>query len=221
MAHQRPGTDEPAPLFVASRARQRLEVVARAMNAVAGWAYVACALFVTADVLGRKLLGISSQGTTEITGYLLAFGISWGLGHALAERVHIRVDMLLGRMPLALRGWMHALALGFLAVLAFFFVWRGWAVVAESWEFGARDTSALSIPLVMPQGLWALGLTVFLALGAVLLVEVALLLGQGRTGAVERLLGARTATEETAETLEAVGLGTGPGRAAGGVGGAR
>ena len=67
---------------------------------------------------------------------------------------------------------MHGLALAFLVVLAFFFAWRGWAVVAESWEFGARDTSALSIPLVVPQGLWAIGLTVFLALAVVMLLEV-------------------------------------------------
>jgi TRAP-type mannitol/chloroaromatic compound transport system permease small subunit len=198
--------DEAIPLAAARRQRRRLEAVSRVMNAVAGWVYVACALFVTVDVLGRKLAGISSQGTTEITGYLLAFGISWSLAHALAERAHIRVDMLLGRMPLALRAWMHGLALAFLVVLAFFFAWRGWAVVAESWEFGARDTSALSIPLVVPQGLWAIGLTVLLALGAVMLLEVVLLLAGGRAGAVDRLLGPRTAAEETADTLEAVGL---------------
>jgi TRAP-type C4-dicarboxylate transport system permease small subunit len=202
----RPARREPFPLAVASRQRRRLEAVSRVMNAVAGWVYVACALFVTVDVLGRKLIGVSSQGTTEITGYLLAFGISWGLGRALADRVHIRVDMLLARMPVALRAWMHALALAFLVVLAFFFGWRAWAVVAESWEFGARDTSALSIPLVVPQGLWAVGLTVFLALGAVMLLEAALLLGRARTGAVDRLLGPRTPAEETADTLEAVGL---------------
>jgi TRAP-type C4-dicarboxylate transport system permease small subunit len=202
----RPGASEPLSLAVASRQRRRLEAVSRVMNAVAGWVYVACALFVTIDVLGRKLVGVSSQGTTEITGYLLAFGISWGLAHALAERVHIRVDMLLARMPVALRAWMHALALALLVILAFFFGWRGWAVVAESWEFGARDTSALSIPLVVPQGLWAVGLTVFLALGAVMLLEVILLLGRARVGAVDRLLGPRTPAEETADTLEAVGL---------------
>jgi TRAP-type C4-dicarboxylate transport system permease small subunit len=207
--------EEPIPLAVARWQRRRLEAVGRVMNAVAGWVYVACALFVTLDVLGRKLVGVSSQGTTEITGYLLAFGISWGLAHALAERAHIRVDMLLGRMPLALRAWMHGLALAFLVVLAFFFAWRGWAVVAESWEFGARDTSALSIPLVVPQGLWAIGLTVLLALGGVLLLEVVLLLGRGQARTVDRLLGPRTPAEETADTLEAVGL------AASGVAGAQ
>jgi TRAP-type C4-dicarboxylate transport system permease small subunit len=176
---------------------------ARVMNAVAGWLFVVCACFVTFDVLSRKLVGVTSQGTTEITGYILAFGISWGLAHALATRSHIRVDMLVARMPLGLRGPMHALALAFLVVLAFFMTWRGWAVVAESWEFGARDTSALSIPLIVPQALWAFGITVFFVLAAAMLVEVLLLLALGRTAAVDRLLGSRTLQEETAEALEA------------------
>jgi TRAP-type C4-dicarboxylate transport system permease small subunit len=205
-----PDAADVAPLALARRERVRLEAVARVMSAVAGWVYVGCALFVTADVLGRKLIGVSSKGTTEITGYLLAFGISWGLAHALAERVHIRVDMLLARMRVGLRAWMHGVALAFLLVLAFVFAWRGWALVAESWEFGAHDTSALSIPLVVPQGLWAVGLTVFFALCAVMLLEVVLLLARRRPRAVDRLLGPRTAVEETAETLEAVGLSVPP-----------
>jgi TRAP-type C4-dicarboxylate transport system permease small subunit len=200
------GPDGPAALAFARGERRRIESIARVMNAVAGWVYVGCALFVTVDVLGRKLIGVSSQGTTEITGYLLAFGISWGLAHALAERVHIRVDMLLARMPVGLRAVMHGLALAFLLLLAFFFAWRGWAVVAESWEFGAHDTSALSLPLVGPQALWAVGLTVFFALAGVMLIEVVLLLGLRRPRLVDELLGPRTAGEETAETLEAVGL---------------
>lgn len=183
--------------------RAWIERAARVMNAIAGWLFIVCACFVTFDVLSRKLVGVTSQGTTEITGYILAFGISWGLAHALATRSHIRVDMLVARMPLGLRGPMHALALAFLVVLAFFMTWRGWAVVAESWEFGARDTSALSIPLIVPQALWAFGITVFFVLAAAMLVEVLLLLALGRRAAVDRLLGSRTLEEETAEALEA------------------
>lgn len=177
------------------------------MNYAAGWLYILCALFVTLDVVGRKLVGVTSQGTTEITGYMLAFGISWSLAHALATRSHIRVDMLVARMPLGLRAPMHGLALAFLAVMAFFFVWRAWAVVGESWEFGAKDTSALSIPLIVPQGLWAFGITVFFLLTVVMLLEVVTLLALRRASVVDRMLGARTLDEETAEALEAAHMG--------------
>jgi TRAP-type C4-dicarboxylate transport system permease small subunit len=187
------------------RLRRWLERTARLMNAVAGWLFIVCAVFVTVDVLGRKFFGVTSQGTTEITGYMLAFGIAWSLGHALATRSHIRVDMLVNRMPLRLRAPMHVLALAFLATLGAVFVWRGWAVVLESWEFDAKDTSALSVPLILPQGLWAVGLTAFAALALVLLAEAVALLAARRWQAVDRLLGSRTVEEETREAIDAAG----------------
>ena len=187
-------------------ARRRLCRVARAMNAVAGWLFVACAVFVTVDVLGRKFFGVTSQGTTELTGYMLAFGIAWSLAHGVGTRSHIRVDMLVNRMPLGLRATMHVLALAFLAVMSFFFVWRGWAVVLESWEFSAKDTSALSVPLVVPQGLWAVGLTMFFALTLVTIAEALVLLVLGRPQTIDRLLGSRTLEEETKEALAAAGV---------------
>jgi TRAP-type mannitol/chloroaromatic compound transport system permease small subunit len=207
----RPGADNRrevhATLTVLGALRRGIDAAARVMNYAGGWLYIVCALFVTLDVLGRKLVGVTSQGTTEITGYMLAFGISWSLAHALATRSHIRVDMLVARMPLGLRAPMHGLALAFLAVMAFFFVWRAWAVVLESWEFGAKDTSALSIPLIVPQGLWAFGITVFFALTVVMLLEVVVLLALRRPDVVDRMLGARTLDEETAEALEAAHMG--------------
>lgn len=186
--------------------RRLLERAGRVMNSVAGWLFVVCAFFVTFDVVGRKFFGVTSQGTTEITGYMLAFGIAWGLAHGLGTRSHIRVDMLVNRMPLGLRATMHVLALAFLAVMSFFFVWRGWAVVLESWEFNAKDTSALSVPLIVPQGLWAVGLTMFFALTVVMLAEVVVLLALRRTQTIDRLLGSRTLAEETKEALEAAGI---------------
>src|SRR5262245_25899951 len=193
-------------LVVLDRLRDANERIGHLMNAAAGWLFVVCALFVSFDVLARKFFNVSSRATVEVTGYMLAFGIAWGLCDALTTRAHIRVDVLVTRMPLALRVWMHALALAFLAVLAWFFVWRGWAVVHDSWEFGAHDSSALTIPLVIPQALWAFGMTVFFALIVIMLTEVVLLLTLGRRAEVDRLLGPRTLEEEAEEALEAAGL---------------
>src|SRR3989442_100085 len=104
------------------RLRQANERLGRFMNAAAGWLFVVCSLFVSFDVLARKFFNVSSRATVELTGYMLAFGIAWGLCDALTTRAHIRVDVLVTKMPLRLRAFMHALALAFLALLAFFFV---------------------------------------------------------------------------------------------------
>lgn len=186
--------------------REANERLGRVMNDVAGWLFVVCSLFVSFDVIARKFLNVSSRATVELTGYMLAFGIAWGLCDALTTRAHIRVDVLVTKMPLGIRAWMHGLALAFLVLLAFFFMWRGWAVVYDSWEFGAHDSSALTIPLVVPQALWAFGITVFFVLTVLMLAEVVILLTLGRRSEVDAMLGARTLEEEAEEALEAAGL---------------
>jgi TRAP-type C4-dicarboxylate transport system permease small subunit len=176
------------------------------MNSCAGWMYLLCAGFITFDVLSRRFLGFSSQGTTEISSYMLAFGISWGLAQALTSKGHIRVDVLVMRLPVRVRVYLHLLALSFLTVLGLLFARRAWDVVLESWEFGSRDTSALSIPLILPQGLWAVGLSVFGLLTVLVLLQTVLLLLFGQQDMVDQRLGARSVKEETEEALEAVGL---------------
>jgi TRAP-type C4-dicarboxylate transport system permease small subunit len=180
------------------------------MGDLAGWGYLVCAFFITFDVVSRRFLGFSSQGTVEISGYLLAFGITWGLAYALSARGHIRVDVVVMRFPLRLRAYAHALALAFLAVFGALLALRAWSVVQESWELGAKETSALTIPLVIPQAPWAVGLTVFAILAAVLMLRTLLLLLRGRYHTVDRILAGRSLEEETEEALEAAGVAAAP-----------
>jgi len=198
------------PLALLDGLSNCLERVGNAMGDLAGWGYLACAFFITFDVVCRRFLGFSSQGTVEISGYLLAFGITWGLAYALSARGHIRVDVVVMRFPLRLRAYAHALALFFLAVFGALLALRAWSVVQESWELGAMETSALTIPLVIPQAPWAVGLTVFAILAAVLMLRTLLLLLRGRYQEVDRLLAARSLEEETEEALEAAGVAAAP-----------
>src|SRR3954463_7797394 len=149
--------------------RKAASALAAFMNHVAGWNYIFCAAFITIDVLCRNFGGFSSSATTEITSYMLAFGIAWGLAHALATRSHIRIDVLVNRLPLALRQYLHAFALVLLTALSVFLAWCAWGLVGESMFFDAKDTSALAIPLVVPQGLWAIGVTMLAVFAVVLL----------------------------------------------------
>jgi TRAP-type C4-dicarboxylate transport system permease small subunit len=191
-------------LSTAARLRRVIDTAAHAMNVAAGWVFVACAVFVTADVLARNTLGVSSQSTTEVTGYMLAFGIAWGLPHALSARAHVRIDIFLNNVPLRARQYLHILALLLLAVFVAFLAYGAINLVIESWEFGATDISLLRTPLVIPQGLWAFGLTAFFVLILAMLAEAVLLFAAGDSSGVDRLLGTRSYTEEAQEALEAV-----------------
>lgn len=175
------------------------------MGYAAGWGFILCAAFITFDVLARRFLGFSSQSTTELTGYALAFGISWALAHALTCRAHVRIDVLINFLPPKIRYPMHLLSLAALAVFIGFVAKGAWELVDESLLFGATDISVLRTPLWIPQGLWTFGILVFLVLILLMLAESTLLVLAGRGSEAEALLHQRTYDEEAAEALEAVG----------------
>jgi len=186
--------------------RHALNKIATAMAYIAGWNYIVCSLLITFDVVARRHFGMSSKATVEISGYCLAGGIAWGLAHALAQRCHIRVDVLVNRFPPGIRRFLHALALLLLCVFAVFIAWAALSLAEESVLFDAHDNTALSIPLILPQGVWAVAIVFFAVLVIVMSVEVLLLLATGQGAEVEKLLGPRTLQDETKEALEAVAM---------------
>ena len=192
-------------LNLVGRANRMIDVLARWMTRCAGWLFVLCAFFITFDVLARKFLGFSSQSTTELSGYMLGVGIAWGLAGALDARTHVRIDILIQKVPPRWRGYLHWLALASLAVFAGFLVYGAWHTTMESWDFKAPDNSQLKTPLIIPQGLWLFGIGVFGLMATLRVVEVALLLPGGDIQAIEHLTGPRSYVEEAEEALEATG----------------
>ena len=192
-------------IVAASFCRRLVAGLGTAMGHAAGWSFILCAAFITFDVLARRFLGFSSQATTELTGYCLAFGISWALAHTLTSRAHVRIDVLINYLPAKIRYPMHLLSLAALAVFMAFLAKGSWELVDESLLFAATDISILRTPLWIPQGLWAFGIIVFLALILLMLAECSLLVIAGRGAEAEALLHSRTYDEEAAEALEAVG----------------
>lgn len=192
------------PLRAATALRGGVTMVATAMGIVAGWGFVLCAFFIAFEVLARAFLRVSTGSTVELSGYMLAFGLSWGLAHALAQRGHVRIDILINRLPRPVRVPLHLLSLALLAIFVGFVAYGAWMLVDESLLFGASDISALRTPLAIPQGLWAAGLVVFLLLILAMLVENLLLALSGDARQVERNLSSRTYTEEAEEALEAL-----------------
>jgi len=60
----------------------------------------AAAVLIGIDVLMRKFLARSDRpGPTSLAGYSLAIGTAWGLGAALLDRAHIRIDSLYRAVP--------------------------------------------------------------------------------------------------------------------------
>ncbi|PWS36534.1 TRAP transporter small permease [Falsiroseomonas bella] len=191
-------------LKAATALRRGITLVATVMGVVAGWGFVLCAFFIAFEVLARAFLGFSTGSTVEISGYMLAFGLSWGLAHGLAQRGHVRIDVLINHLPRPVRVWLHLLSLALLGFLMAFLAKGAWDLVDESLLFNATDISALRTPLAVPQGLWAAGLIVFLLLIVAMLLENLLLALAGDARQVERNLSSRSYTEEAEEALVAI-----------------
>jgi TRAP-type C4-dicarboxylate transport system permease small subunit len=181
-----------------------LEWASRRAMTVAGWCYLAITALICFDIMARRLLGFSTESTTEVTGYLMAVGMTWGLAGTLVERGHVRIDVLVQRLPLKLRVWLHLASLAALLVSTGFFVYGAFSLARDSYDFGATDLSALHLPLAIPQGLWAAGLALLLLAGVAIGLRALAALMRGDRDGMDRMMTARTYEDEAAETLEAV-----------------
>jgi len=166
---------------------------------------LAITVLVCFDIVARRTLGISSGSTTEITGYLMAAGMSLGLAGALMERAHVRIDVLLQKLPIGVRLALHLVSLVGLLVTVGFFAWGAAALAIDSYQLGASDLSSARVPLVVPQGIWAIGLCLMLLAVVAVLARTIRLIWIGAGEGADRALSPRSDIDEAEETLEALG----------------
>lgn len=146
-----------------------LDRVSTAMAYLGGAFLFLISFYITADVLGRKFVGVSSAATDEIGGYALAIGGLWALAFCLTTGAHVRIDILLPHLPPRLREGLNYAALLLLTAFAAIVAWYVWKLALESFATDARAMSILRTPLAAPQTCMALGFTLLAAQGAVML----------------------------------------------------
>lgn len=143
---------------------------------VAGLSVFVLAFLIAADVLARKLAGVSLQGTDEIGGYVLAAVASLGFAHVLFERGFTRIDLLVRRLPEGAVHVANVLACVSLAAVAIFFAERALSAYGDTLLFDARANTPLQTPMWIPQGLWAVGMVFFAVCSVLYALRAALLL---------------------------------------------
>ena len=191
---------------LAAAPTRAVEAVARWGLTAAGVCYIAIAALILFDILARRLLGFSSAATTELTGYLLATGTTFGMAGTLFGRAHVRIDVLVRKLPLRWRVGLHFVALTALLVTNGFLTWGALQLALESWELRATDVSGLRTPLVLPQGAWTLGLLLMLLAVVALMCRCLAWLFRGQLEAIDRALLSRTDEEDARDTVKAAGL---------------
>jgi TRAP-type C4-dicarboxylate transport system permease small subunit len=151
------------------RVLDTLQRVARVALIVGGAAMLVSAIMITADVVARRILGLSTWGADELSYYALAISTSWAFAYAMLLKAHIRIDVITSRLDRRVQSICNLVALlgmGWFALAACLAIFRD---VERSWSRGATSITALETPLWIPQGLWLAGfaffaLTVFLLL---------------------------------------------------------
>lgn len=178
-----------------------LRNLSTALAVVAGFATFILAFLIGFDVLARKFLGISLQGTDEIGGYVLAAVASMGFSHVLFERGFTRIDLFVKRLNVRLLNILNVVAYASLAAVAVFFAQRSVATYSDTLLFNAHANTPLQTPMWIPQGFWVVGM-VFFAFCAVLYAARAVVLFFTDQRALEAEYGFTELDDEIAEISE-------------------
>ena len=159
------------------------------------------AVLIGVDVLMRKFLARSIGGADELAGYSLAIGTAWGLGAALLDRAHIRIDSLYVLFPQKLRLTLDLLALVLLVGFFALTLWHGLGVLSQSWISNSHSQSALETPTVIPLALWIAGLASFVVVGVLLLIQALRLMAARDLRGAAQLISTRSAEEEVEDEI--------------------
>jgi len=190
---------------VLDKMEQSLRSVSRLGVWCGGLMMLAATLIIGAEVVLRKIFLLSLGGADEMASYALAIGTVWALSFALIERAHIRVDAVYARLPKRLGAAFDILAL--VSVLAFTSVltWFAAHVFLTSWNFDATANTPIGTPLWIPQGLWVLGLVVFVLTTTVLILRTTVAFLAGDIDTVTSIAGTKSIEGELGEEIAHVG----------------
>ncbi|WP_334129659.1 TRAP transporter small permease subunit [Sneathiella sp.] len=155
-----------------------------------------CSILVSLDVLTRKLLGWTYFESFELSTYAFAIAVSLGCAYALISKSHIRIEVLYRLLPDIVQRVLDLVSILGLLVGATVLVWYAWSAFDSSLILGARSNTPLSVPLVIPQGLWLIGLVWFALSAAFLFLRALIHFFTGRHDEIIEDIGIASMEEE-------------------------
>jgi TRAP-type mannitol/chloroaromatic compound transport system permease small subunit len=174
------------------------------MARVGGAMLIAASFVISFEIVARKLLFLPFNVGTELSTYALAVGASWSFAYALLHRSHVRIDVVRNALGQRVKAGLDVLALTSLAVTALVLTWYVFDTVEASWSLGARENTSLGTPLIIPHGLWFIGLLWFTIVCLGQLATVLVRLVRGDMAGVVRSAGPAGIEEELEEVLTTV-----------------
>lgn len=146
-----------------------------ALRMLAGVLLVASIALNFANVVGRYFFNASIYWAEEVMLFLMVACVFLGNGVVAWSGRQLRMDVIVGMMPAYTQKVLALLSELTFIVVALCIVIFSWPVMRDLWNFDQRSQSA-EIPMVIPQSLVPIGLSIM-----VILTVVRLLTGGDRT----------------------------------------
>ncbi len=140
--------------------RQFLDRIYEGAGYLAGACIVVITIMILVQIVARWF-GVIVPSTEDFSGYLLAATSFLALAHTFRHGGHIRVTLLIHRLPAGgQRGFMY-FALIVITTIAGYGAYHLSYLVYESWSFEELSQGYIAIPLWIPQVPMALGAILF------------------------------------------------------------
>lgn len=140
--------------------RRILDACYRLAALLAAACLAAVGVLVLAQIVGRWF-GVIVPSAEDFAGFLLAASTFLALAYTLRSGGHIRVTLLLHRLPPRLRRGFELAVLIVALLLAGYAAWACVLLVVESWRIGEVSSGYVPVPLWIPQLPMAAGLAIF------------------------------------------------------------
>jgi TRAP-type C4-dicarboxylate transport system permease small subunit len=132
------------------------ERVARAIELVLALAFILAVLLNFANVVGRYVFGISLLGSDEVQVFIMVGMTFLGAVVVTRRNQHLRMDVLVGFMPIWLRVLLRIAEQLLLATLAAFVLTQSFFYARQMLRIG-RSSDMAGVPMWIPHGMVALG----------------------------------------------------------------
>jgi TRAP-type C4-dicarboxylate transport system permease small subunit len=179
-----------------------LDQISRYLAMGGGWVVLGLALLIAIDVILRKVFNLSVQGTDEIGGYVMAVACAFGFSYGLAKRAHIRLNLVLPRLPASIQAFANVVAYLILTSFGYMMFWQILDLLFESIRLKAIAPTPLKTPQAIPQLLCALGLAYFALQLTVYMIRALILLVSRNISELNTSFGVETAEKEAETELK-------------------
>ncbi|RPJ05974.1 MAG: TRAP transporter small permease [Deltaproteobacteria bacterium] len=188
--------------MVINRLMEGFDRISRTLAIIGGWPVLGLSLLIGVDVIGRKLFNLSVQGADEIGGYVMAVACAFGFSFGLAKRSHIRLNIVLPKLPPLFQAFANVVAYLILLAFSYLMLWQMLDMLFESIRLKAIAPTPLQTPLAWPQFLCAFGISYFAVHLTLYFIKAFGLLLRWNIAELNRIFGVETAEKEAEAELK-------------------